>query len=33
MKDGMEMAQRLTPVRGAATVGIYLLLGFFAFVF
>jgi len=25
MKDGMEQAQRLTQVRGAAAVGVYLL--------
>jgi len=31
MKDGMEQAQRLTQVRGAAAVGVYLLL--FSFLF
>jgi hypothetical protein len=33
MKDGMEQAQRLTQVRGAAAVGVYLLLSFFSVLF
>jgi len=28
MKDGMEQAQRLTQVRGAVAVGVYLLFSF-----
>ena len=28
MNDGMEQAQRLTQVRGAAAVGVYIFLSF-----